>query len=399
MKRSTPPVWFMGLTGATYGLVGGFVAFVLAQALAARHVPEPTIASITAVAMSPGFWAFLFSPALDVHFSRRTYAAVLIVITALLIGASVLLFDHLLLLEIAATAAFFVNQLYYSALGGWLSTVCGKADESRLSAWLTVANVGGFGLMAIIGGELLRNVTPFLSAISLTALTLLPLLAFIGIPARAPDGRLAKESFRAFFADVVRLLRNREVWFAAVLFVAPCATFSLTNLLGGLGGDFSASPRQVGILGGAATAIAGVCGSFLLPTLAKRMRLRPLYLAIGVVGSLYTLGVLALPRDVTAFALAVVGENIFQGLAITCSTAIAFETTGQNNPLAATNFAVLVGAYNVPISYMLLVDGWGYDRWGVAGAFAVDATIGVCACLMMGVLMRSFGRRPALTPA
>jgi PAT family beta-lactamase induction signal transducer AmpG len=392
MRKAAPPVWVMGLTGTTYGLIGGFVAFVLPQALAARNVPETIIASLTAVALSPGFWAFIFSPALDVRFSRRTYALALIVITALLVGASVFLLDRLAWLEVVATAAFFVNQLYYSALGGWLSTACSKADENRLSAWLTVANVGGFGVMAVVGGELLRNAAPLLSAILLALLALLPAVAFIGIPVRAPDGRLAKESFQAFFGDVVKLLRRRDVWFAVLLFIAPCATFSLTNLLGGLGGDFSASPRQVGILGGAATAIAGVCGSFLLPPLAKRMRLRPLYLAIGVVGSLYTVTVLLLPRDLAAFALAVVGENVFQGLAIACSTALAFETIGRHNPLAATNFGVLVGAYNVPISYMLIVDGWGYDRWGLVGAFGADAGVGILACTVMAVLLRSFNR-------
>ena len=395
-KRAIPPIWVMGLAGATYGIVGGFVAFTLAQTLAARHVPEPAIATITGIAMSPGFWGFLLSPMLDVRFSRRTYALLLMIVSALLTSACVFLFDRLALLEVTATAAFLACQLYYGALGGWLCSVCGKANENRLSAWLTVGNVGGFGLMAIVGGEVLRNVTPLLAAALLAMLTAVPALSFIGIPAPGPDRRVARESFQSFFADVLRLFQNRDIWFAIILFVMPCATFSLTNMLGGLGGDFFATPRQVGILGGAATSVAGVCGSLLLPRLAKRLRLLPLYLTIGVVGSLYTLAVLALPRDINAFALAVIGENMFQGLAIACSTAVAFEVIGQNNPLAATNFAVLVGAYNVPISYMLFADGWGYGRWNVAGAFAVDATLGITACLLM-TLLSSLHRRRELS--
>ena len=50
---------------------------------------------------------------------------------------------------------------------------------------------------------------------------------------------------------------------------------------------------------------------------------------------------------------------------------------------------------------MLLVDGSGYERWGVAGALAVDAVVGLVACLALGVLVAVFaGRRvPQALPA
>jgi PAT family beta-lactamase induction signal transducer AmpG len=399
--EARPPVWVMGLSGASFGLVGGFPLFALAQALAARHVPETTIAPMIAVAVSPGFWSFLFSPMLDVWFSRRTYALALIGTSAVLIGISVMLFDHLVLLEVTVTAGYAANQLYYGALGGWLSTVCGRSEENRLSAWLTVANIAGFGVMAVLGGELIRSATPAVAAVAIAVLILLPVLLFIGIPAPGPDRRLAKESFQAFWVAVFALLRRRQVWLALLLFVAPCGSFSLTNMLSGLGGDFGATPRLIGLLGGVGTALAGVCGSLLLPTIAKYLRLRPLYLVIGIVGGLFTLGVLLLPRNPSSFALSVLGENIFQSLAITCSIAIAFETIGQANPLAATNFAVLSAAYNVPLTYMLVIDGRGYGRWGLSGAFAVDAALGLIACVVMAIVLLYLERprlgRPAVT--
>lgn len=386
-NRRVPPVWLMGLSGFSFGLVGGFILFLLPQSLAARHVSEVTIASITALAISPGFFSFLASPVLDVWFSRRAYATALITTSAVLVGTSILLFDHLLLLRIAALAAYAAIQLSYSALGGWLSTVSGKDNENQLSAWLTVSNTSGFGTMALLGGELIRHFPPRLSGIFIACLILLPVLIFLWIPAPGPDRRLAGESFRAFWADVFALFRRRDVLVGIALFIAPCATFSLTNMLGGFGSDFAASPRAVGLLGGMGALSAGVCGSLLLPILAKRMRLRPLYLTIGAVGVVFTLLVLLLPRVQGSFALAVIGENIFQSLAITCSIAICFEIMGPDNPLAATNFAIFTAAYNVPIAYMLIVDGWGYGRWGVAGAFGVDAVVGALACLLMGLVL------------
>jgi hypothetical protein len=43
-------------------------------------------------------------------------------------------------------------------------------------------------------------------------------------------------------------------------------------------------------------------------------------------------------------------------LAVTASTAIAFETIGRANPLAATTFCLVISADDIPISYMLFIN-------------------------------------------
>jgi MFS transporter, PAT family, beta-lactamase induction signal transducer AmpG len=387
LNRRIPPVWLMGLSNTSFGLVGGFIAFTLPQALAAQRVPETTIAAVTAVTFSPLLFMFLFSPMLDVWFSRRWYAAVLTILGAVLVGISVMNIHHLLLLKIAVVAGVAAMSLAGAALCGWLSTVARKEDENQLSAWLTVANFSGFGIMSIIGAEMIEHLPLPVAAFLLTSIILVPASIFLWIPPPGWDLLLAGESFRAFWADVFALLRRRKVLVAIALFVSPCGTFSLTNILGGLGNDFHAAPRIVSLLGGSGVVVAGICGSLLLPILAKRMPLRPLYLTMGAVGGVFTLSLIMLPHTPVSFALALIGENIFQSLAITCSIAIVFEITGRDNPLAATTFALLSAAYAFAIVYMPIVDGWGYGLHGVAGAFAADAGIAIAACLMMGLLL------------
>ncbi len=377
----------MGLANTSFGLYTGFLILPLPQILAAQHVSETTIASITALAVSPTFFIFLISPILDVRFSRRWYATVLTAVAAVLMGISVLSIHNLPVLEIAATAGCAAIVLANGALCGWLSTVSRKEDENQLSAWLTVANTAGVGIITVFGGELIRNLPLPAVALIVTAMILLPVSIFRWIPSRAPDSRLAGESFRAFSADVLALVRRRPVLVALALFVAPCSTFSLTNLLGGLGNDFHTSAHVVSLLGGVGVLAGGVFGSLLLPPLAKHMPLRPLYLTIGVVGSLFTLSLIALPRTAGVFGLALIGQQAFQSLAIACSFAVSFEIIGQNNPLAATTFSLLNSSFNLPITYMLVVDGWGYGRRGVTGAFAIDAGLGIAACVLMALLL------------
>ena len=59
LPKHRAPIWLMGLSNATFGLVGGFIVLPLPQLLAARGVPELRIAAISAACLSPGFWVFL----------------------------------------------------------------------------------------------------------------------------------------------------------------------------------------------------------------------------------------------------------------------------------------------------------------------------------------------------
>ena len=75
----------MGLTNTLFGMYGGILVISVPQLLSARHVPEATIAAMTAAMISPGFWTFLASPVLDVRFSRRWYSIVTAAIAAALL--------------------------------------------------------------------------------------------------------------------------------------------------------------------------------------------------------------------------------------------------------------------------------------------------------------------------
>ena len=368
-------------------MYGGIILISVPQLLSIRHVPETTIAAMTAVMVSPGFWAFLVSPMLDVRFSRRWYSVASAVMAAALLVIALLNLNHLALVEGLLVAGYFFANLYVSALGGWLSSIISNEQEKRLSSWATIGNIGGGGAMAVASGEMMSNLSPGIAALVLGGLVLLPTAVFTFMPAPGPDRRLAAESFSQFFSDVFRLVKRREVWIAILLFLAPAATFSLTNFLGGIGDDFHASTHFVSVVGGGGVLLGGIAGCLAFLLIDRLLPLRLLYLAIGVVGSLFTLALMLLPRTPPVFAVAFIGENVFQALAITTAIAITFETIGRSNPLAATTFSLLISAFNVPITYMLFVDGWGYAKQGVAGSFAADASLGLIASALLGALL------------
>jgi PAT family beta-lactamase induction signal transducer AmpG len=90
---------------------------------------------------------------------------------------------------------------------------------------------------------------------------------------------------------------------------------------------------------------------------------------------------------------------VFQSLAITASTAITFETIGRSNPLAATTYCLMVSAFNIANTYMLIVDGWGYAWRGVAGSYVADASLSVATCLLLAAILAWLSRRQSAEPA
>lgn len=389
----------MGLSYSVFGMYGGIVAVSVPQLLAARHVAESTIASASAIIISPGFWAFLFSPVLDVRFTRRWYSVFTAVAAAVLLVLALLNLGHLLWFEVLLTAGFLCANLYQSALGGWLSSIVRTQDEKRLSVWMNIGTIGAGGAMAMATGELVRSYAPSTAACVLGALILLPIGVFPWMRAPAADIGGAQGSLARLLHDLAQLLKQRAVWVALVLFIAPAATFSLTNFLAGVASDFGASTRFVGLVGGAGVLLAGVFGCFAFRLIDRWLSLKFLYLAIGAVGALFTLGLIALPRTPATFAFAMLGQNIFQALAFTTSTAIMFDTIGRHNPLSATAYCLMISSYNVPISYMLLVDGGGYGRLGLTGSFLADGGLSLAACAILAVgLVLTKRRAPAREP-
>ena len=396
--RAIAPVWLMGLTNAVFGMYAGIIVISVPQLLSSRHVPEITIAAMTAVMVSPSFWAFLVSPILDVRFSRRWYSVATAALAAALLVAALLNLDHLALVKGLLVAGFFFANLYQSALGGWLASVSSTEEQNRLSVWVTIGNIGGGGVMAVVTNEIVRNLSSGVAAALLGGTVLLPIAVFPWMPAPGPNRRLARESFGQFFGEVLRVVTRREVMIAIVLFVTPAATFSLTNFLSGIGGEFNASSDFVGVVGGAGVLLGGIVGCLGFRLIDRLLSLRVLYLTVGAVGAMFTFALIALPRTPAVFAIALIGENVFQALTITVLIAISFETIGRNNPLAATTYCLMMSASNVPITYMLFVDGSGYACGGVAGALAADASVSLIACLLLGALVIWLSRQRGVIP-
>ena len=396
--RRLLPTWLMGLGFFPLGASGSVTLITVPQLLAANHVPEQQIAASTAIILLPGFVSFVITPLLDWRFSRRAYSIFFTVVGAIAQFAALAFIHNVVVVTALLVVSMTAISMTVAAVGGWFGNLMPTDRKDALGAWFTVANLGAGGVVATIAIYLLRGL-PYLVGDFLLALTILgaiPLYLWVECP--PADGRLASESFKAFARDIAALLKRPSVLWTLLLFVAPCASFALTNLIGGLGRDFHTPETMVGFIGGVGVSVAGIIGSLLMPLLARRIEPRALYLGVGMVGAVFTVALIGLARSPATYALTSLGENIFQAAAFSVSYAITLRTIGHENPLAATQFGLLTAAGSLPLAYMQAIDGHFYGSLGgVNGSFLADAGISAAGCALLGLLFWSLRRRiPAI---
>jgi PAT family beta-lactamase induction signal transducer AmpG len=399
MKRNLP-VWLLGLANMPLGITGAVALLIAPQVLAARHVPETTIANVTTLALVGTMVFFLVAPILDVRFSRRTYAIAMSLAASVVTVIAVLNFANVGLLGLWLFLGCLTANLNSAAIGGWFGSILPREDDAGLGAWMTVANVAGFGIASILGITLVHQAGLWIAAIVLGAMNLLPLLIIFSVAPAAEQRRRASESFGKFGKELLELARRRDVRRLLLLLVLPCASFALTNTLGGLGADYHASEKLIALIGGIGVTLAGIFGSLSVPMLSRRFPLIALYLGIGFVGGLTTLLLLVLPHTPAIFVLAFVLQNIWQSAGLSTGNALALSSIGKNNPLASTQFAVLTAAMSAPITYMQLIDGHAYGAGGLTALYATDGGLDLIACALMIALFFTWSRRskPPLTP-
>ena len=392
MRRDLP-VWLLGLTNAPLGITGAVGLLIAPQVLAAQHVPETTIANVTTLGLAGTFCFFLIAPILDVQFTRRTYAIAMSVLAALVTFAAVMSFPNVGLLGLWLFLALLTANLNQAAVGGWFGSVLPEGSDAKLGAWFTIANSGGFGITSVVGIALVHHQPLWVAATVLAAMNLLPLPIMFWVHPPLGDRSRLHESFGRFGRELLQLPRRSEVRRMFILLVLPCASFALTNTLGGLGADYHASEKLIAAIAAFGITIAGVLGSLSVPILSRRAPLLSVYLGIGFVGGLSTISLIVLPHTPIVYTAAFIAQNIWQSAALATGNALILSSIGKDNPVASTQFAVLAAAMSAPIGYMQWFDGQAYGAHGLTGMYLTDGGLDLAACSTMTLLFLYLFRR------
>jgi len=389
-RTAHPPIWLLGLGFWPLGVNGALLLITMPQLLSAQHAPADRIAGITAMALAPGFVSFLLAPLLDWRFSRRIWAIFFTMVTGLGGTAAFLFVRRLELLPVFFFASNLGAYLVAAACGGWFGELVARERHGALGAWFSAVNIASGGLIAAIAIPVLRSLPEPLGALLLGGTNLIALPILLVTPCAPANARLAREGVFAFARDVIQVVRQPIVLWTLLLFLSPATAFALTNSLSGFAGAFHTSEAMAGLIAGGGVCIAGVVGSLLAPRLGARLRPRVLYIALGLLGAVFSFLLIALPRTPAMFGVAMLGENIFQAAAFAVSNLISLNALGEDNPLAATQFGLLFASSAAPLTYMQIIDGAAFAAHGLNGGLFADAAMTAGTCLALALILRVF---------
>lgn len=385
----------MGMGFLTFGLVAGFVVTALPFLLAKAGVSVDRIATTSAIAMSPTFWAFLVTPIVDVGLTRRAYGFLFAAAAATSLAAALWFFSpsRLNLFAALTLLAELAIVLQNSAVYGWISEFVADEDRGRAGGWINAANLGGGALGSMLVMWMAAYLPYRTLGLLFAAMVLASTLFLLGFPPAAKAVLGVRQILGGTFRSVVRTSRQPQVLTGFLLFLAPASCVAAINLFSGLGADFHTTAQRVAWVTGAGAAITSALGSILGGYVADRVDRGVLYMGGGLLAGICSMILASTSHTAAVFTIGVLVYNGVAGICYAAYSALGLQLTGTRNPTAATQLGLFAAASNGAIVYMTWADGQGYRVFRVRGLFLVDGLAALAAALPLLLWLRRRARK------
>ena len=380
---------------------GGVLSYLMRQ----HGVGIGRIGAIVSLISWPTSLYFLWSPITDFLVQRRTWLMIGAVAAGVLMAVAFREPDLAASRTIALMfAAACCSQLVISSCGGMMGTL-GSVRARNVAGSFYQAGSAGFGAAAafvlIMVGEQ-NGALAHLAAMAggwhrlLVALVVL-LIAGPGIFALAAP-RAATSGEESFAGVLSRLGREFKATFwhwgaipYALLLVFPMNSGAAVGLLPGIAQDYGVSGAQVAWMNGLAGALLVAAGSLAATLIPARVRASVAYLIVGLVNA-GTLLVLWLGPLHPAVYFAGTTLYLFTcGTGLATFTAVVLEFLGDSGKSGSGRYSIINSLGNVPVLYMLWLDGWGGSRWGARGLPGTEAVLGMVGAAVLLVYFLARG--------
>jgi MFS transporter, PAT family, beta-lactamase induction signal transducer AmpG len=181
--------------------------------------------------------------------------------------------------------------------------------------------------------------------------------------------------------------------------LAPLASGAAIGLLTGVARSYGVGGQQVAWMNGLGGAALMALGSLAATLIPARFRASVAYLTVALVNAA-TLGVLWLgPLLPATYYLGVTLYLFTVGMAYAMFTAVVLEFLGSSGKSGSGRYSIINSMGNVPVVYMLAMDGRGGDRWGARGLAGTEAVMGAVGATVLLAYFLTKGRQKGLASA
>jgi PAT family beta-lactamase induction signal transducer AmpG len=365
---------------------GGVLAFLLSQ----QGIGSKVQSHLISLLALPTMLYFLWSPITDFFVRRRTWSLVGGLLSAVLMALGFHqkdLSSRNALIPIPLSAC--LCQLVVSSCGGMMGALHSERSK-RVAGSFYQAGSMGLGALSV---SILIWLSPRVSrdVLGLTAAALIGLPALFALAA-PPQDEIRTGSFGSTMHHIWLEFKATFLRWEAIPYTLcmtfPIATGALVGLLPGAARSYGVGGDSVawvnGLLGGLLTAAGSLAGA----ALPARISAPVIYLSVAIVNSA-TLAVLWLgPMTPATYYLGVLLYLFTVGTAYGLFTAVVLEFLGASGKSGCGRYSIINSLGNIPVLYMIVVDGWGAGRWGARGLSGTEGVVGgVGAALLLSYFL------------
>lgn len=393
--------WVFGLLIAPYGvLLQGIVqGGVLGYLLSRQGTGSAMQAHLIGLLSLPTSLYFLWSPITDFFVRRRTWLLCSALIAASLMWLS---FEQPRLSSSGAVSLAFLaaccGQLVVSSAGGMMGTLQSKRQR-RIASSLYQAGAMGFGsLSAWVLIYLSERVSRDALALTAAALIAVPALTVFAAPRQMQiGGENLQATMRRIWGEFKSTFFRREALPYVACVILPFGTGAAIGLLPGVAQQYGISGDQVawinGLIGG--VLIAG--GAGVMSLIRSRISVTVRYSLIALLNCM-CLSVLWLgPMSPKTYYVGAPLYLFTVGCCYATFTAVVLEFLGDSGKSGSARYSIINSLGNIPVLYMLQVDGWGGEHWGGRGLAGAEVLVtAICAAALLTWLLM---RKPTHVPS
>jgi MFS transporter, PAT family, beta-lactamase induction signal transducer AmpG len=379
--------WLFGVLIAPSAVVmnGVIQGGVLSYLLSEQGIGSGAQSHLIGLLSLPTSLYFLWSPLTDFFVRRRTWLLASGLVAAILM---LICFEQPQLYSRGALALMFLSaccsQLVVSSCGGIMGILRSESARRVSSSFYQAGGLGFGALAASLLVFLSSRVSQHALGLTAAALIGLPALAAVASPAQE---EISKSSFRMTLRLIGTEFKATFFRWDALPYVA-CMTFPMASgaavaLLPGVAGQYGVNGDHVAWVNGLLGGILMAVGSWTMSLVRFRMRAPILYMAVALINC-GCLAVLWLgPMTPAIYYTGVLLYLYTVGACYAMFTVVVLELLGTSGKSGGTRYSIINSLGNVPVLYMLQVDGWGGDRWGGRGLVAAEAVVGAVGALVL----------------
>jgi PAT family beta-lactamase induction signal transducer AmpG len=376
------------------GLVGGALSYLF------RHegVDPGRSGSILALLILPHAIFFLWGPVTDFWVHRRTW----LMLAATAAGLTLLAAFHQ---ERLASPwgvglmflALCFGGLVVAACGGIMGALKSEKNRRRAGSFYQSGSLAFGGLAVFLLVLLADRVSLGTLGWIVAAMVVLPALAALGVSKQpVVGGKTRRETGARIWQEFKSTFLRWEALPYTLLVTFPMCSGAMIGLLPSLAADYGVSGSEVAWMNGVGGALLMAAGALTATLIPVRVRAPIAFLLAGLANAA-TLGVLAIgPLRPAVYFTSTVLFLFTIGSCYALFTGVVLEFLGGSGKSGSSRYALINSLGNLPVSYMLFIDGRAYAHWGPRAMPAADALLSALgASLLLAHFVVSRRRKAA----